>query len=120
MSSMPVIYGLCMIMFTVGLYGVVTKRNAIKIIISILIMENAINLFILVLGYKTNGIAPILKQGMNVEKFAGSAVDRLAQAMVLTSIVIGLSVVALMVAIAIRLYERFGTFDISRMKDLKG
>lgn len=120
MNNMPIIYGLCMVLFSIGLYGVVTKRNAIKIIISIIIMENAVNLFILLLGYKTNGIAPILKQGMDIRNFAWTAVDPLTQAMVLTSIVIGLSVVALMVAIAIRLYERFGTFDISEMKDLKG
>jgi multisubunit Na+/H+ antiporter MnhC subunit len=120
MINIPFAYGLCIVLFFIGLYGVVTKKNIVKIIISIIIMENALNLFLLLIGYRKDGIAPILKQGMEVGKFANLAVDPLPQAMVLTSIVIGLSVVALMVAIAIRIYERFGTFDISEIKDLKG
>jgi len=119
MSSIPIIYGMCIVLFCVGLYGLVTKKNVVKVIISILIMENAVNMFILLLGYKAKGIAPILKEGMEVEKFSAAAVDPLSQTMALTSIAIGLAMVALMVAIAIRIYERFGTFDISEMKDLK-
>lgn len=119
MSNVPIIYGLSLFLFAVGLYGVVTKKNVVKIIISIIIMENAINMFILLLGYKHKGIAPIFRNGMTTFEFATSAVDPLAQAMVLTSIVIGLAIIALMVAMAIRIYERFGTFDISKMKDLK-
>jgi len=39
---------------------------------------------------------------------------------VLTSIVIGLGVTAMLVALCIRLYERYGTFDITEMRRLKG
>ncbi|MDA3793006.1 MAG: cation:proton antiporter subunit C [Elusimicrobia bacterium] len=120
MISLPVTYSLCLVLFFIGLYGIVTKKNAVKIIISIIIMENSVNLFLLLVGYRKDGIAPIMTEGMSVEKFVSGAVDPLTQAMVLTSIVIGLSVVALMVAIAIRIYERFNTFDVSEIKDLKG
>ncbi|MFH1415276.1 MAG: cation:proton antiporter subunit C [Elusimicrobiota bacterium] len=116
---MPIIYSLCMVLFSVGLYGVVTKKNVVKIILSLIIMENALNLFILLIGYKAAGMAPIVIRGMDIKEFAATAVDPLPQAMVLTSIVIGLSIVALMVAVAIRIYERFGTFDISEINDLK-
>lgn len=109
-----------MVLFFIGLYGIVTKKNAIKIIISIIIMENAVNLFLLLVGYQKGGFAPVMTEGMSAEAFAAGAVDPLTQAMVLTSIVIGLSIVALMVAIAIRIYDRFGTFDVSKIKDLKG
>ncbi|MFC2062268.1 sodium:proton antiporter [Elusimicrobiota bacterium] len=120
MSSIPLAYGLCIFLFFIGLYGVITKKNVVKIIISIIIMENALNLFLLLIGFRKGGIAPILKSGMDVEKFANTAVDPLPQAMVLTAIVIGFSVAALMVAVAIRLYQRFNTFDITEIKDLKG
>ena len=46
--------------------------------------------------------------------------DPLPQALILTSIVIGLGVVALMAAMAIRLHEKYGTFDVSEMKKLRG
>ncbi len=47
-------------------------------------------------------------------------VDPVPQALVLTSIVIGLAVTALVVGIAMRIYERYGTFDITRINKLKG
>lgn len=120
MNNIPLAYGLCLILFFIGIYGVVTKKNVVKIIISLIIMENAVNLFLLLVGYRHGGIAPILKKGMDSKEFAAAAVDPLVQAMVLTSIVIGLSIIALMVAIAIRLYQRFGSFDVSKMRDLRG
>ena len=120
MINLPLAYSLSIILFFIGLYGIVTKKNAIKIIISIIVMQNAVNLFLLLVGYRSDGIAPVMTREMTVESFTALAVDPLTQAMVLTSIVIGLSVIALMVAIAIRIYDRFGTFDVSKIKDLKG
>jgi len=51
---------------------------------------------------------------------AARAVDPLPQAMVLTSIVIGLGLTALMVAMAIRLYEKYKTFDMNEIRKLRG
>jgi len=47
-------------------------------------------------------------------------VDPLPQALVLTSIVIGLGVTALVISLAIRIYEKYGTFDITKIKRLRG
>ena len=120
MNEMPLAYALAMILFGVGLYGVVCKKNAVKIIISLLVMTNAVNLFIILIGYRSQGIAPVMTKGQDVAEFAAHSVDPLAHAIVITSIVIGLSIIALMIAIAIRLYDRYKTFDTSKMKDLKG
>ena len=114
------IYYLCFVVFLIGLYGVCCKKNIVKIIIGFLIMEYAVNLFLILLGYRKNGIAPILRKGDDIGEFVKKAVDPLPQAMVLTSIVIGLGVLSLMVAVAIRLYQRYGTFDITEMRKLKG
>ena len=62
----------------------------------------------------------ILDKDMGMAYFLNHAVDPLPQALVLTSIVISLGVLALMAAICIRLYERYGTFDINEMRRLKG
>jgi len=114
------IYLLVFLLFMIGLYGVVAKKNIIKIVIGLVIMEYAINLFIVMLGYRSNGVAPIIEKTTNKAAFMSQCVDPLPQAMVLTSIVIGLGILALMVGICIRLYERYGTFDITKMKRLKG
>ena len=113
-------YALCLVLFMVGLYGVMVKRNLIKIIVSLVIMESAVNLFMVMIGYRKDGIAPIMTKGMEAGAFAGSAVDPVPQALVLTSIVIGLGVTAMTIAIAMRLYERYGTYDIKEMRKLKG
>jgi len=104
----------------VGVYGVATKKNTVKIVLSLIIMEYGINLFLVLLGYKRNGVAPIIEKGTDMAAFSNFSVDPLPQALVLTAIVIGLGVTALMVAVCIRLYERYGTFDITKMRRLKG
>lgn len=114
------IYLLTFVLFSIGLYGVVTKKNTVKIVIGLVIMEYAVNLFLILLGYREGGIAPIIEKGQAIEEFAAATVDPLPQALVLTAIVIGLGVLTLMVSLCIRLYERYGTFDVSEMKRLKG
>jgi multicomponent Na+:H+ antiporter subunit C len=110
------LYLLCLALFCVGLYGVLRKRNIVKIIVGLGIMEYAMNLFFVLLGYRFHGRAPIEAQDQNILNM----VDPLPQALVLTSIVIGLGVTALVISIAIRIYEKYGTFDITKIKRLKG
>ena len=114
------IYVLTIILFLLGLYGVSVKKNLIKVILGFIIMDYAVNLMLILIGYRNGGIAPILQKGESVAKFAGKAVDPLPQALVLTAIVIGLGVTALFVALAIRLYDRYGTFDVTKIRNLRG
>ena len=110
------IYFLCLILFCIGLYCILRKRNLIKIIIGLGIIEYAVNLFFILVGYRMHGRAPILTKGQEVLNM----VDPLVQALVLTAIVIGLATTALIVAIAIRVYDKYGTFDITKINKLKG
>ncbi|MBT8072738.1 MAG: cation:proton antiporter [Xanthomonadales bacterium] len=114
------IYSLCLLLILVGLYGVVVSRETLKIVISILIMNHGVHLLLLLIGYREAGNPPIVDPGASIASFANGAVDPLPQAMVLTSIVIGLGVLALMVALCVRLYERYGTFDITEIRRLRG
>jgi len=110
------IYLMCLILFCVGIYCILVKKNLIKIIIGIGIVEYAVNLFFILVGYRVQGRAPILAQDQVIQNM----VDPLPQALVLTAIVIGLAVTALIVAIAMRIYEKYGTFDITKIRRLKG
>lgn len=110
------IYFLCLVLFCIGLYCVLRKRNLIKIIIGLGIIEYAVNLFFVLVGYRFQGRSPILAK----EQAILNMVDPIPQALVLTAIVIGLAVTALVVAIAVRIYERYGTFDITRIRSLRG
>lgn len=110
------VYFLCLVLFCIGLYCVLRKRNIIKIIIGLGIIEYAVNLFFALVGYRSHGRAPILAKDQEILNM----VDPLPQALVLTAIVIGLAVTALLVAIAIRLYEKYNTFDITKIRRLRG
>jgi len=114
------IYSLCLLLILIGLYGVVVSRQTLKIVISLLIMNHGVHLLLLLIGYRKGGNPPIVDPGSVISEFANGAVDPLPQALVLTSIVIGLGVLALMVALCVRLYERYGTFDITEIRRLRG
>lgn len=117
------LYILCLILFMVGLFGVLTQKNLIKIIVGVAIMEYAVNLFLILIGYRAGANdAPILETAdpAGVAAFVNHAVDPLPQAMVLTSIVISLGVLALLVAIALRLYHTYGTYDVTEIRRLRG
>jgi len=115
-----VIYSLCFALFIIGLYCAVTKKNIVKIVIGLIIMEYSANLFLILLGYRKEGVAPIVDKSTNLMEFLATSVDPLPQALVLTSIVIGLGITTFAIALCIRLYEKYGTFDITEIRRLKG
>jgi len=110
------VYIMTFLLFLVGLYGVLTRRNMIKIVIGFSVMQISLFLFIALTGYVDGGIAPIIKEDNETAVY----VDPLPQAMVLTAIVIGLATTAMLLAIAIRIYKKYGTFDIRKVNELKG
>ncbi|MFH1772387.1 MAG: sodium:proton antiporter [Candidatus Omnitrophota bacterium] len=110
------LYLLCLGLFCTGLYCIVRKRNIIKIIVGIVIAEYAVNLLFILVGYKTGGRSPIHSLDSDIKIM----VDPLPQAVVLTSIVISLASTALLIAIAMRIYEKYGTFDITKIRELRG
>jgi len=120
LGSLP--YVLAVVLMLIGLYVVVAKKNLIKIILGVALLEYAVNLFLLLLGYRWGGAAPIRTPADpgSAEVFAAGAVDPVPQALILTSIVIGLGCLALMVSLALRLHEKFGTFDMTRIRELRG
>jgi multisubunit Na+/H+ antiporter MnhC subunit len=77
-------------------------------------------LLLVLQGYRTDGAAPIVDSGISLEAWSQQSVDPLPQALVLTSIVIGLGVLAMMVTLSIRIHERYGTLDIRKIRNLKG
>ena len=114
------IYVLAIALLLTGVYVLVAKKNVVRIIIGIAILEYAVNLLLVLVGYRRGGQAPILSKGQTAANLAAHSVDPLPQAMVLTSIVIGLSITALAVALAIRLYDKYGTFDMNDIRRLRG
>ena len=90
----------------VGLFAVIFKRNLIKIVIGITLIESGVNLFLITLAYRQDSIAPIYHG-------TGSRLMSLPvpHALTLTSIVIGVAVLALMLSLVVHIYRHYGTLD---------
>ena len=114
------IFWLCLALVAVGIYGVLAKTNVVKIVLGLLVVEHGVRLLLLAIAYREEGVPPILATGADPAALVATAVDPLPQALVLTSIVIGLAVLALLVALCVRLHERYGTFDVTEMRRLRG
>jgi multicomponent Na+:H+ antiporter subunit C len=122
-------YVMALVLFAIGLYAMAVKKNLVKVIIGVTVMGNAVNLLLVLVGYRLpasgEAIAPIVTPAMGGPRQAMAellyrGVDPLPQALVLASIIIGVSVVALMTVLAVRLHEKYGTFDLTRITKLKG
>ena len=113
-------YILCTILFLLGVYSIIAKKNLVKIVIGIIIVEYAVNLMLILVGYRSGGSAPIITNVENAAREASSFVDPLPQALIVTSIVIGLGLTAMVISLCLRLYEKYGTFDILQIRRLKG
>jgi len=99
------------LLILIGLATVIYKRNLIKIVIGITLIESGVNLFLITLAYRKDSIAPIF-HGFTASKdnvpFMSLPVPH---ALTLTSIVIGVAVLALMLTFIIHLYRHYNTLD---------
>ena len=94
----------------IGLYAVIFKRNLIKMVIGITLIESGVNLFLITLGYREGSIAPIYTSSPG-----GIMALPVPQALTLTSIVIGVAVLALMLSLVIHIYRHYGTLDVRKI-----
>ena len=110
------IYFLSILLLLIGIYGITTKRNIIKTIIGLTIMEYAIFTIFIVKGYKKGAFPPIT--GDEIADYI--YVDPLAQAMIITAIVIGFATTLLLLSFAVKIYQKFKSLDINELRNLKG
>ncbi|MCL2380231.1 MAG: cation:proton antiporter subunit C [Treponema sp.] len=103
------------LMFFVSFYGLIVSRNVIKSIVFIVVMETAVIMFFLTLGYRAGILAPIGPHLDSVYGFEMLA-DPFPQALMITAIVIGLCVTAVMVIMAITLMRKFNSTDWDTIK----
>ncbi|MCF7980144.1 MAG: NADH-quinone oxidoreductase subunit K [Chromatiaceae bacterium] len=107
------------VLILIGLYGALTNRNILRMIVAFTVANTGVNLVMVAVGYLHGRTAPILDAAVPVAEAVERIIDPVPQALVLTAIVIGVGVTALMLAYAYKLYESKRTLDISAFKDLK-
>jgi len=111
------VYGTAIGLMLIGLYAVLMKKNLVKIVIGLSIMDAGLHLLFIGIGYVQGGTAPIFSPGY--EDAGDRMVDPVPQALVLTAIVIGFAVTAVALSLIIRLYKHHHTAKIDQIKSLK-
>jgi multicomponent Na+:H+ antiporter subunit C len=105
MSFLP--YAAAAWIMLVGLYGIVTSRDLIHLVLCLAVMQSSSYVLLLAIGYKTGAEPPIFAD----VPVGTPAVDPVVQALTLTDVVVGTTVTALLLALAVQAFKRYGTLD---------
>ncbi|WP_027232788.1 cation:proton antiporter subunit C [Phyllobacterium sp. UNC302MFCol5.2] len=107
------------LLILIGFWGIFAHRNILRIIIGFSLIDTGIHIVMVATGYVTGGTAPIIDTALEKAHAAANAVDPVPSALVVTAIVIGFSVTAIMLSFAIRLYDAKKTLDIDAFTESK-
>src|SRR3954447_8500897 len=103
MSAAP--YLVAVWLLVVGLYGVITSRHLVHLVICLSVAQASTYVLLLAIGYRTGGEAPIFSDiPPNTP-----VVDPVVQALTLTDVVVEATVTAVLLALGIQAYKRFGS-----------
>ena len=106
----------CLIVFFLGFYGLIATTNVIKSMVFLWVMEMAVIMFFLSIGYASGMLPPI---GTDISP--AQVADPLPQALMITAIVIGLAVTAVNIVMLITLLRKSksANWDIIKQKSLE-
>jgi multicomponent Na+:H+ antiporter subunit C len=100
----------------VGLYGMVTSRHLVHMIMCLIVVQSSTYVLLLAVGYRRGAVAPYF---YDIPAHT-PAVDPVVQALALTDVVVEAAVTALLLAFAIQAHKRFGTLDPQELVELQG
>ena len=106
-------YWVFAIVLSVGLYTVIAKVNLVKKLIGLSIFQSAVFLMYITMDKVEGGTAPIIQEGMENQVFS----NPVPQVLILTAIVVGVSTLALGLAIVVRINECYGTIEEDEILD---
>ena len=119
MSIMYIVQTIGFVLMIIGFWGMMTHKNMIKMILGLAIVEAGVQLVMVSFGFLEGKTAPILDSAVNLSNAVNEIVDPVPQALVLTAIVIGVAVNALMLTFVVRLYQKKKSLSINDYKELK-
>jgi len=117
LSSIVLVTGFLLML--IGLWAMFVHKNIIRMIIGFSIIDTGIHMVMVSLGYITGGTAPIFDDVVRVTDSSVVIVDPVPSALVLTAIVIGLGVTAIMLSYAVKIYQAKNSLSIDDCAEQK-
>lgn len=90
------------ILILIGLFGALTNRNILRMIVAFTVADTGVNLVIVGVGYMRGRSAPILDSAVAAADAVARIIDPVPQALVLTAIVIGFATTGFVIELALR------------------
>jgi multicomponent Na+:H+ antiporter subunit C len=109
-------YVVAAVVLLAGLYGVATSTDLIHLALCLSVMQSSTYILLLAIGYRHGATAPIFKG----KKLGTPAVDPVVQALTLTDIVVSVTVIALILALALDAKKLAGTVDPDELVEFEG
>jgi multicomponent Na+:H+ antiporter subunit C len=103
-------------LFLCGLYGIVTSRHLVHTVVCLAVLQTSTYILLLSIGFRKGGYAPVfadISPGV-------VTVDPLVQALMLTDVVVEATVVALLLAMVVKAYEKAGTISPDDLRLMRG
>ena len=120
LNQTPFLHGVITIgsftILMIGLIGVLTKRNLFKIFLSFAIIETSLFLYFIGMHFEIGKTAPIVSS--EVKTFSLNMTDPIPQAMILTTIVIGIAVLSLGLSFIINYFKLTNNMRVDEMNEL--
>ncbi|HEX6514139.1 MAG TPA: sodium:proton antiporter [Nocardioidaceae bacterium] len=112
------------VVFCTGLYTVLSRRNLIKIVMGLSLMEASTYVLLLSMAYRRGSTAPVLlspPDGRTQQDLVhGNVADPVLQNICLTAIVIGVAVTAVLLTAVLRIAQHYRTLDADGVRRMRG
>lgn len=111
-------------LFCIGLVAVIARRDLIKIVLGLSLMESSTYLLLVSLAYRRGSTAPVLvspPHRLSQQQLVhGNVADPVLQNFCLTAIVIGVAITAVFLTVVVRVAQHYRSVDADDMRALKG
>lgn len=107
-------YWVYITLMMIGLYATITKKNLVKKIIGMNILQTAVILFYISVGAKKDATIPIIYHETASQAHAvhaASYINPLPHVLMLTAIVVAVATLGVALALAVKIYQQYQTLE---------
>jgi multicomponent Na+:H+ antiporter subunit C len=107
-------YWVYIVLMMIGLYGIIAKRNLVKKVIGLNILQTAVILFFISISAKKNATIPIIEHahdGVHAAVAAAHYINPLPHVLMLTAIVVAVATLGVALALVIRIHQQYHTLE---------